>query len=455
VAVERRVHGERVPRALVPVLALFAVMRRRPGAWRWWLAGLAALSLMTAMGESLPLRGWLYDAFLPMRYFRHSAIFRLFFLFAASRCWRSMVTRDLAAYLLAGPPAAARRFALVAGGVGLVAAALFVPSWGRSGRTGGARGSALIGRAHFVGVWLGALVIGVAVWRLPGAQARRLVPVLLILLAGTDALLTSVVSVPTVARPGPQAERWRALDRQHVAALEGRADRTPSACGWTPGTRRCRRNDQLITKAPVFDAYASERNPRQQALAAHPVALGAVTSPERLWFSTAPAFEDPTEEAFQAFLARIDTLGGMPIVIHSPEAMLRPDPGQVVRARAASGSIESAPAASPTSYAVRRYEARHLDLDVEAPAEGWLLVTDRWARSWRAEVNGEPVPTYAANFIFRAVPLEAGPNRVRFTFRPRAYPWLVLLSWGTLLGVAAGPLVRRLRGRTARAPHPS
>jgi hypothetical protein len=442
--------------AAIPLLALFAVARRGAGGWRWWLVGIATLSLATAMGESLPFRGWLYDAFLPMRYFRHSAIFRLFFVFAVTVLALYGV-RDLALQLRNGSRQSARRFGFVAAGVVLAAGVAFLPYVGSPWESGGSRGTAAFGRAHFAIVWLGALGLGAVVWRMTGQQARRVIPVLLVVLAGSDALLTSVVSVPTVARPGPQAERWRALDLQHVSSLDGQTYRTPSACGWIPGTRRCKRNDQLITKVPVFDAYASERNPFQQALAAHPVALDAVTGADRLWFSASPAFSHPTDQEFQAFLARTDELGRMPLVVHEPEAMLRPD-NRATTARprwqrpARHVPLSDVAAVESIGYTLRSYDARRMELDVEAPSTGWLLVTDRWARSWRTEVNDQPIPTYAANFIFRAVPLEPGLNRVHFTFAPLAYPWLGLISWATLVFLGLLPVVHRLRRGGARAP---
>ena len=37
-----------------------------------------------------------------------------------------------------------------------------------------------------------------------------------------------------------------------------------------------------------------------------------------------------------------------------------------------------------------------------------------------------------AAFVYRAVPVGAGRNTVRFTYRSSAFPWLVVVSWGTL-----------------------
>ena len=50
-------------------------------AFRWWLAGMGLLCLAAAVGGVLPLRGWLYDTLPPMRYFRHAAMFRCYYVF--------------------------------------------------------------------------------------------------------------------------------------------------------------------------------------------------------------------------------------------------------------------------------------------------------------------------------------------------------------------------------------
>ena len=96
------------------------------------------------------------------------------------------------------------------------------------------------------------------------------------------------------------------------------------------------------------------------------------------------------------------------------------------------------------------YEPTRLTLEVESPGDGWLWVTDRWAAGWRATVNGRPTPVWGGNFIFRAVRVEKGRNVVDFTYHPFAYPWLLILSWGTLGMVGGSALVSALRRRAFR-----
>ena len=62
---------------------MFGFVTRRDRT-RWWLLLLGLLFLAAAMGRALPLRGWLYDWLPPMRYFRHSALFRCYYIVAVA-----------------------------------------------------------------------------------------------------------------------------------------------------------------------------------------------------------------------------------------------------------------------------------------------------------------------------------------------------------------------------------
>jgi hypothetical protein len=123
--------------------------------------------------------------------------------------------------------------------------------------------------------------------------------------------------------------------------------------------------------------------------------------------------------------------------VHSAGALLGRRPAETRGAAGSTAPIAAQPAAERLPVALTAYDPEVLALTVEAPADGWLLVTDRWARGWRAEVNGAPAVVYGGNFTFRAVRVRAGPNQVRFTYHPVGVPWLVLASWGTLVTVVA------------------
>jgi hypothetical protein len=100
-----------------------------------------------------------------------------------------------------------------------------------------------------------------------------------------------------------------------------------------------------------------------------------------------------------------------------------------------------------TPARVTRYGAERVEVEVDAPAPGWLVLLDRHARGWSARVDGEPVPIAVANYLFRAMPVAAGPSRVTFEYESPALRWGGALS---LAGLAVGALgaLRCLRAAT-------
>jgi uncharacterized membrane protein YfhO len=60
-----------------------------------------------------------------------------------------------------------------------------------------------------------------------------------------------------------------------------------------------------------------------------------------------------------------------------------------------------------------------------------------YPKGWRVQVDGKPIDLVRANYVLRALPLEAGPHRIEMEFDPTPYRignpvsaaagWLVLL----------------------------
>ncbi len=69
--------------------------------------------------------------------------------------------------------------------------------------------------------------------------------------------------------------------------------------------------------------------------------------------------------------------------------------------------------------------------------QGWLVVTDRFTRHWRALVDGQPVPIAKAQGVMRAVSVPAGPHEVRFVYAPPFLPVLVSAVGHLLLALSA------------------
>lgn len=85
--------------------------------------------------------------------------------------------------------------------------------------------------------------------------------------------------------------------------------------------------------------------------------------------------------------------------------------------------LEDAPAEGTRARAagsarIAAYRNTQVDVNVEAPDGGWLVLNDVWHPWWRVEVDGKPARLLRANVIFRAVELPAGAKSVTFRFAP-------------------------------------
>ncbi|MCL4768091.1 MAG: hypothetical protein KJZ80_17860 [Hyphomicrobiaceae bacterium] len=85
-----------------------------------------------------------------------------------------------------------------------------------------------------------------------------------------------------------------------------------------------------------------------------------------------------------------------------------PQPGPPAAGRGGAGS----------SIALKSYENTEVEVLIEAPRSGFLILYDVWHPWWQATVDGEPVEIMRANVLFRAVQVPAGRHAVHFSFTP-------------------------------------
>jgi uncharacterized membrane protein YfhO len=140
-------------------------------------------------------------------------------------------------------------------------------------------------------------------------------------------------------------------------------------------------------------------------------------------------------------MKRSETPRGPSLVLHSPAGFLAPERLSPAQAR----ELEEASPVRPLASELLSYEPTELAFRADAPADGWLLVTDRWAPGWRATINDQPAEILPADFIFRALPVKKGLNTIRMHYRPRTLPYTLPLSWGTLLIVGWLQIPKRRR----------
>jgi uncharacterized membrane protein YfhO len=98
-----------------------------------------------------------------------------------------------------------------------------------------------------------------------------------------------------------------------------------------------------------------------------------------------------------------------------------------------------------------------VDVAVQAPSEGWLILGDANYPGWTATVDGVESRVYSAYLALRAVRVPPGKSRVKFTYTPSSFVWswpvtvvsLLVLGAGTLTGLRRYVRVHQLSERSA------
>jgi hypothetical protein len=85
-------------------------------------------------------------------------------------------------------------------------------------------------------------------------------------------------------------------------------------------------------------------------------------------------------------------------------------------------------------------DPEHIELAVDAPARGFLVLADQYDTGWRAWVNGQPAAITRGNYAFRLVEVPAGRSTVAFRYRPTS---LLAGAAISLLAIAAAALLAR------------
>lgn len=84
----------------------------------------------------------------------------------------------------------------------------------------------------------------------------------------------------------------------------------------------------------------------------------------------------------------------------------------------------------------------HVELRVTAPAPGITVLSDTFARGWRAEIDGKPAPILRVNGLFRGVETPAGEHTIVFQYVPVEFYAGLAISMITAALMALFGLVR-------------
>lgn len=91
------------------------------------------------------------------------------------------------------------------------------------------------------------------------------------------------------------------------------------------------------------------------------------------------------------------------------------------------------PNAANGTVNVSAYAPEHMTLDVNAPADGLVVVSENFYPGWRAEVDGQATDILRADLALRALPVRAGQHRIEMWYDPILFKMGAVISIVTLV----------------------
>lgn len=339
---------------------------------------------------------------------------------------------------------------------------------------------------------------------LPTAQWRRPVLVAVVLLQSATLFF---ITGNRDLRPWQQADTFTRYDSE-LQALRARAghDRTyiyvgvtgsnARAVHWGITSKQMRHHlfqptdrDPLVTaRSAAFFEYIAPRIQKTPFLGAY--ALGAGARWRLMDLTGTRYFVSHRGEYGDAYLAHSTLWPGQPrfnliqdgfVRIYErpdgvlprayvvPNARVVSDPQQVLetldspqfdpRREAILEEQPARPVASASDPAISRVDIIQDDpervvLTVTTNTPGFLVLSDSFYPGWDAFVDDDQVRIYRANYLFRAVQVDAGSWVLRFEYRPASFRIGAALSIATAVGIAVVAL-NRLRPRQVERTSPA
>jgi hypothetical protein len=88
---------------------------------------------------------------------------------------------------------------------------------------------------------------------------------------------------------------------------------------------------------------------------------------------------------------------------------------------------------------VKELNPQELQLHVDAPVSGFVVLTDAFYPGWQATVDGQTAEVWQANLAFRAVAVAAGPHEINFKYHPATFTfglWTSIITWFIIIIMA-------------------
>jgi hypothetical protein len=413
------------------IFAIYALLNFRSNKSAFWILALAFFCLGSALSQTFPLRGWLYDLLPPMRFFRHSALFRGPFILSIVLLsiigFRSFSRKAFHDFSL---PVKNLFFSalvifLITGSLYLMMNFSHLPSNDIFVKT-----NLWWAHTHLLIIWASIFILSYLFYIFKKYQC---IPISLVIISIADFFFAAYLSSATVMQP--MDHELRTLDSKYSTSL----DLSAKGLDRSFGVGRSQEVNNIIgltEKIPCLDSYTDLANQYFTLMNQDPIMVEMATGKDRIWFTENPVEIPPSLKVFETFSYQIHRLNQPVIIIHARQDMEADNKYTPRIKQEQVNKIYDLPPAQRVIVRMITYKPEKLVFEVNCPTKGWLLITDRYAKSWQVTVNGLVSPIWGGNFVYRAIPVEAGNQKIAFTYKPFGILPMTLLGWGVILLIA-------------------
>ncbi len=412
------------------VVALFDEQIRA----RWiWLLVFILVGFLFSLGSAGGLRVVGYYLFPPLKWVRHTGMSRIFWMLGGAILAGVLFDRLIAADKARTRELASLSVAILAGFF-FLSLVILLRTWlegdyiirhafnqtFQRANSFSAAFSCVSGPLVLIAAFAGALLA------LRYSVSKTLVAGILVFLVVADAAVHQYTNKETVCWNGPaliQAQRLensRPADSTNPVFAMGQRKTGPAFFNlWAFDGDSCVRTN-LATTSRAYDSLVGGTWPPFKETGF----LGVLLHAPRFWLT--PRIRCVGEKDREALSTLISSRpdAPVPVYIHSRGCVDSAEPGSWT-VPGSFGSVK-----------VLTYKPELVVLRVRAPEDCRLFGTERFAESWKADVDGRPVEVEKANFCFRAVPVPRGDHVVTMRYSPWLYKPLLALSWGLSLLIA-------------------
>jgi hypothetical protein len=118
------------------------------------------------------------------------------------------------------------------------------------------------------------------------------------------------------------------------------------------------------------------------------------------------------------------------------------------------GAYGGAGDAGEARVRIDSYSNDAIELSLNAPSDGFVVLSEVYYPGWRAEVDGAEVRILRGNLLLRVVPVKRGTHRVRLLFAPRSLLLGEIVTLLTLLALGGLLVYRRAHAATSTTEPP-